>query len=243
MQRLRVVYEPKGEAREYAPLAVNLRVGCEHGCLYCYGPRAAHKKRDAFHSQVRTRENILANLQDDAVSLKGDDREILLSFLSDPYSPEEMTSCLTRQALEILIEDGLRFTILTKGGIRASRDFELLARYKKASFGSTLVLTSQKDADCWEPYAAPVRDRIKAVKLAHDKGIRTWISMEPVIDPAQAIQLVKELHPVVDHWKVGKLNYREEAHNVDWKLFRAKITRLLDSVGADYYVKTSLAKA
>ncbi|MEZ4551950.1 MAG: hypothetical protein R2874_16190 [Desulfobacterales bacterium] len=35
-------------------------------------------------------------------------------------------------------------------------------------------------------------------------GHPTWVSIEPVIDPDQAIKLVEMLHPVVDHWKVGK---------------------------------------
>ena len=29
-----IIYEPKGRAREYAPLACNLAVGCVHRCVY-----------------------------------------------------------------------------------------------------------------------------------------------------------------------------------------------------------------
>jgi len=28
------IYEPRGRAGEYAPLAVNLYKGCGHGCVY-----------------------------------------------------------------------------------------------------------------------------------------------------------------------------------------------------------------
>ena len=31
-----VIYEPKGKAREYSPLALNLYLECQHGCKYCY---------------------------------------------------------------------------------------------------------------------------------------------------------------------------------------------------------------
>ncbi len=34
-----LIYVPKGRAREYSPLALNLYRGCEHRCSYCYCPR------------------------------------------------------------------------------------------------------------------------------------------------------------------------------------------------------------
>ncbi len=97
------------------------------------------------------------------------------------------------------------------------------------------------DSDHWEPNAASIADRIGAIKTAHEKGIKTWVSMEPVIDPAQAIALVKALNPVVNHWKVGKLNYNKGVcDKVDWPGFKADITSILDGLGADYYLKNSL---
>jgi len=241
MIKKKIVYEPRGEAREYSPLALNLRVGCEHGCLYCYGPFAFRCKRDKFHREVRIRNDALEKLEHDAKLLRGDDRQILLSFASDPYSPGEEETKLTRQADEILIENDLRFTILTKGGTRACRDFEILEGYNKCSFGTSLVFTSEKDAKYWEPNAASVEDRIEAIEVAHRMGIKTWVSLEPVIDPQQAIDVVKRLHPVVDHWKVGKLNYNKEVSSqVDWFAFRREITVLFRSIGASYYMKRNL---
>lgn len=32
MEKLQIIYQPSGPALEYAPLAVNLRIGREHGC-------------------------------------------------------------------------------------------------------------------------------------------------------------------------------------------------------------------
>jgi len=243
-EKLDIIYEPKGEAGEYAPLAVNLRVGCEHACLYCYGPQASHTKREDFRSNVRTVDRPLERLERDAriMHQNGDDREVLLSFMTDPYPPEELTTRLTRQALEILIRNGVRFTVLTKGGTRACRDFDLLANYGKCSFGTTLTFFRQTKAEQWEPHAAPAPDRIEAIKTAHAMGIKTWVSLEPVIDPLETLTLIRVCHTFVDHWKVGKLNYnKEESSKVDWLAFRRDVTTLLDSVGADYYLKNSLA--
>lgn len=52
---MKVVYEPKGRAKEYADLAFNTYLSCPHGCRYCYAPSAMHKTRECFHSKATTR--------------------------------------------------------------------------------------------------------------------------------------------------------------------------------------------
>jgi len=237
---MQVIYEPRGRAREFAPLAANLYRGCAHGCLYCYVPQTIKMKRHVFITEPNPRKDVLISLEKDARKYRGDDREILLSFTSDPYQPLEMEQGLTRRAIEILKENKLRFTILTKGGMRATRDFDLLENYDGCRFGTTLIFIKQADADKWEPDASPVSERIDVIKAAQERGIKTWVSLEPVIDPNQALELIKLLHPVVDQWKVGKLNYKHPDRRVDWIRFREEARELLDSLGADYYLKESL---
>ncbi len=79
--------------------------------------------------------------------------------------------------------------------------------------------------------------------LAHDRGIKTWVSLEPVIDPEQALILVDTLHRYVSHWKVGKINHHPEAENgVDWVKFREQIKVAFAYHGiTDYYIKRSLS--
>ncbi len=67
------------------------------------------------------------------------------------------------------------------------------------------------------------------------------MSIEPVIDPKQALELIKKYHPIVDHWKIGKINYHPEVEEkVDWIRFREEVKSLLESLGADHYLKKSL---
>jgi DNA repair photolyase len=235
-----IIYEPKGEAREYAPLAANPYQSCSHGCRYCYVPPALKRNRETYYNEFRLKKNWHEDLKKDAAKLNGYGREILLSFVGDPYQPVEMELGVTRQAIQILMENHLKFTILTKGGTRAVRDFDLLADYGKARFGTSLVFINQKDADEWEPGAASVSDRIRTIIKANNMGIKTWVSLEPVIVPRQALSLIDALHPFVDHWKIGKLNHRR--HPVDWIQFREDVIELLESLSADYYLKTSLTK-
>ena len=38
IQGCNIIYAPKGQAGEYAPLATNPYRGCGHGCAYCLHP-------------------------------------------------------------------------------------------------------------------------------------------------------------------------------------------------------------
>jgi DNA repair photolyase len=240
---MEIIYETKGKAKEFAPLSANLYNGCSHGCTYCYSPQSLGTEKTCFHDNVKTAGNALDRFARDASLLKGkkDDREILLSFMTDPYQPIENDLLVTRQAIEILIRNNLRFTILTKGGTRAARDFVLLEGYAGCSFGTTLIFQSQQDSDLWEPGAASIYDRIIAIKQARERGIRTWVSIEPVIDPGQALGLIRSLHEYVDHWKIGKINYHPEIEEkTDWFAFRRDVSTLLEFLNKDYYLKKSL---
>ena len=150
---MEIIYEPDGKAKEYSPLAANLYDGCDHRCTYCFGPSTLRKKREIFHTMNQPKKDALIRLAKDAKNLciAGDEREILLSFVTDPYQTIESEEKITRQSIKILKENNLRFTILTKAGNRAVRDFGLLENYDRASFGSTICFTKQEDADNWEP--------------------------------------------------------------------------------------------
>ena len=238
----RIIYEPTGPAREYSSLACNIYKGCQHGCVYCFGKnRKSPEQKAQYDTDPNPKDHFLEKLRYKAAKMNGDTAEILLSFLGDVYQPAEMELGLTRQAIKILIENDLPFTILTKGGTRAVRDFDLLEAYPKARFGTTLVFLDQKDADHWEPDAATVIDRIRAIQEAHDRGINTWVSLEPVIDPGQALQVIRGLQPIVGHWKIGKINH-QKGIEVDWIAFREEVRALLDDLDADYYLKKSLTE-
>lgn len=47
------IYEPKGRAREYSPLALNYYKGCTHGCRYCYVPNMIGRFNSSYnHAEV-----------------------------------------------------------------------------------------------------------------------------------------------------------------------------------------------
>ncbi len=240
---MNVVYEPKGRAREYSELACNLYLGCTHGCRYCFAPACMHSTAEKWHSQVELRKNVIPLLEKDAEKLMGDPRRILFSFLSDPYQPLEREKRLTRQALEIVGKYRLKSQILTKGCADLIQEDLPLMKRVKTQLGITLCFVDDKSRQQWEPDASTVEDRFNILKAAHAEKIFTWVSLEPVIDPKQALEVIRKAAPYVNFWKIGKLNHmKTEEAKVDWRKFREDVEKLLTKFGASYYIKEDLRK-
>jgi hypothetical protein len=133
-----------------------------------------------------------------------------MSFTTDPYQPLDVDCKLTRSAIQIMIDYARPFTVLTKGGKRSMRDFDLLSsRPDLCRYATTLTCSNLATGKKWEPNAAPWQERIKALEEAHRLGIKTWVSIEPVIDPEQSLALISMTHALgcVDQYRIGMLNH------------------------------------
>lgn len=238
-----IIYEPAGKAKEYSELAANLYKGCSHACLYCYAPAATFTDRVKFSKEISPRKNVLEQLAKDVEKYRGDTRQILFSFTSDAYQPVEEKLQLTRRALQLMIDAGLRVTVLTKGGLLAARDFDLLVKSPFSQFAVTLTTDDNEKSLLWEPGAAKPEERLSVLRQAHARGIFTWVSFEPVFDPAAVYRLIEETAPYVDFYKVGKMNYHPSAATINWPEFREKVTALLEEKGKKYLIKKDLQQA
>jgi DNA repair photolyase len=232
-----VIYQPAGKAREYAPLACNLYRGCGHGCVYCYAPSVLKLSREAF-ANAQPRSNILGDLE--RAAKKMTPANVLLCFTTDPYQPIEAQYGITREAVHILHRWGWTVTILTKGASLARRDFDLLG--PGDVFATSLTLRDSAESMKWEPGASLPEERIEALRDAHSRGLSTWVSLEPVIDPEAVYAMIEETHSFVDLYKVGTLNYHTHAKTIDWREFARKVVEVLESNQAKYYLKEDLRK-
>jgi DNA repair photolyase len=254
-----LIYEPAGRAREYAALACNPYAGCDHACIYCYAPSATFKERPDF-SISKPRKNFDALLEKEAAQLSrlGKHGQVLLSFTCDPYQHLDVKEQTTRKTIVTLHRHGFRTCTLTKGGTRALRDIDLFR--PGDAFATTLTFTGDDDRWLeWEPRAASPADRIYAISAFHQTGIPTWVSLEPVIDPQESLELIRRTHNFVDLFKVGKMNYHPIAKMIDWRSFGCSAIQLLESLGyrrqtnpdavksansvdRQYYIKRDLAE-
>jgi len=237
--RKQVIYETKGRAKEFCELAINLYSGCAHHCTYCYGADVTHNPD--FFKEVKARV-APADIEWNAVEWAHNASPVLLCFVTDPYQPMEKKLKLTRQAIEILNYFDLGVHILTKAGDLAQRDFDLLSKNPKNVFATTLTLLKPEDSLKWEPNAGTPLDRMLNLTKAKEKGIKTWVSLEPVIDPEQTLRIIKITHSYVDHYKVGTLNYDPYKDIIDWKDYGYQAAKLLTALKKPFYIKKDLAK-
>lgn len=234
---MKPIYIPKGKAKEYGDYAINIYTGCPHECYYCFAPNVLHKVRDDFHRCVEPRNNIVEEVkkQIECEGITG--KLVHLCFTCDPY-PKGYDSTPTREIIKILKNSGNNVQILTKNGADAMRDFDLLdsgdwfgvtyAGYEGIDFTHTPKS---------EPNASAPIERLQALDIAHKKGIKTWVSCEPVIDASSVIMLIEEAN-YIDLWKIGKLNYHPS--NIDWGAFGREAEAALIAKGRKYYIKESL---
>jgi DNA repair photolyase len=240
-----IIYEPRGKALEYSPLAANLYRGCSHGCAYCYAPSATFKDRSIFHSAefIQPRANVLKEFKKDCEQFSGDPRECLLSFTTDPYQPIEAELKLTRSAISLCRLYDIYIVILTKGGKLATRDFDILSKCKRKKFGVTLTTDNDNVSLRWEPFADLPAERIKALLEAWTLGIETFVSFEPVIDVEAVFRLIDKTYEFVDFYKFGKLNHHNFEKTIDWVSFRERVIEKLESLNKKYMIKKDLLNA
>jgi DNA repair photolyase len=235
----KMIYAPKGQAGEYAPLAANPYRGCGTGCAYCYVPLITKQDRKEFDAGAVSRRDYLAQLRKDAQKYRaaGIREQVMFSFTTDVYNPNNRE--LTRPSIEILIEHGLGFCVLTKGGTRALEDRNLYRRDRDA-FASTLTSLDERFAKKWERNAAPPDDRLAALRAFHDAGIFTWVSLEPTLDSDSSLAIVEAAHGFVDLWKVGRVNYLPMTKTTDWRDYTLRMVELLNRLDARHYIKHDL---
>jgi DNA repair photolyase len=234
-----IIYAPAGQAGEYSALAANPYRGCGHKCAYCYVPNVLRMDRQEFDDGAVPRPNYLRQLENDAIKYRalGITEQVMLSFTTDPYFPGDNT--LTRSVLEMLKSHGLGICTLTKGGHRALRDLDLF-RPGRDAFASTLTSIEDSFSMKWERGATLPADRIETLRRFHEAGIFTWVSLEPVLDTAATLEIIRRTHPFVDLYKVGRVNYVGLTKTTDWKQFTHDVLAVLADTGARHYIKKDL---
>lgn len=232
---------------EYGDFTLNHALGCSHGCKYpCYA--FLMKKR---FGQVKTydewtRPKIVANtlelLDREIPRLKDKIKSVHLCFSTDPFmfGVDEIRD-LSLSAIEKLNSAGIKCTVLTKGVL----PIELADLSKANEYGISLVSLDEDFRKTYEPNAAPYEARIDALKRLHERGCRTWISMEPYPTPnlvEQNLSDILDAVTFVDKIIFGRTNYsREVSAYVDHKAFynecAGEVVKFCKARNIDFHIK------
>lgn len=235
---MKPIYEPKARAKEYGDYAINIYTGCPHACYYCFAPAVLHKTKGVFHGCVAPRNGVIEAVKRQIEKEQITGKLIHLCFTCDPY-PRGYDFSATREIIEAIKDAGNHVQILTKNGMDAVRDFDLLDG--DDWFGITYAgypnLADNISPN--EPGAGSPFERLVALQEAKSRGIHTWVSCEPVLD-AQDILLLIEKGDYIDKFKIGKLNYHPS--EINWKAFGEAAEAACKRYGRNYYIKEDLRK-
>ena len=236
-----VIKSPRGAAAEYARHSFSAYKRCPNGCTYCYLNRGVLGKelgtgtpelRTCFKSDL----DVLKKFEKELVARRDEliaDGGIFFSFITDPCLPQ--TYDLTISCSMLAMSGGVPVTILTKmvnWVYLHESDINKCARYGLLCVGFTLT-----GHDEMEPKADPNEARISAMKNLHDKGIKTFASIEPIIDFDSSLKMIEKTIDFCDLYRIG-LRSGVKADYYD----RNQLARFIGQVEGLLQVKQSKAK-
>jgi DNA repair photolyase len=117
---------------------------------------------------------------------------ILMSFLTDCYTPTESKQMLTRQSLQLLLEAGHRVRIQTRSSL-VERDFDLLVAHPdQVLLGTSLPHLDDALSRVLEPRASSPSRRLITLERARDLGIQVYVAVAPFL-PFHGVNILEEV--------------------------------------------------
>ncbi len=191
------------------PYVINPYTGCQHGCSYCY---ARFMKRFTGHTEpwgqfidIKVNATELLKRQ---ISRKRRDT-VWVSGVCDPYQPLERKYNLTRQCLEILVENDWPIVVQTRSPL-VLRDLDIFKRAKDCRVGLSITTADDAIRGLFEPNAPPISERLRALDELHQAGIRTYAMIAPILLGAESLPSM--LAGTIDSINLDRMNY----HHADW---------------------------
>jgi DNA repair photolyase len=167
--------------------SINPYQGCEHGCVYCYARNTheywGYSPGKDFERKILVKQNA-AQLLDSAFRKKNWKPEmIMFSGNTDCYQPAERRFGITRQMLEIFLKFRHPIGIITKNAL-ILRDLDILKQLNDLNLlRLTLSITSLEEETRrkMEPRTSSVGQRLKALQILTEAGIKVNVNMAPII--------------------------------------------------------------
>jgi DNA repair photolyase len=167
--------------------SINPYQGCEHGCVYCYA-RPSHAYLDLspgldFETKLFAKPNAAALLRAELAKPGYVCDPIALGTNTDPYQPIEREWKVTRSILEVLVETGHPFSIVTKSAL-VERDLDLIAPMAARNLARVYVSVTTLDrqlARTLEPRAAAPQRRLATIRALSQAGVPVGVMVAPII--------------------------------------------------------------
>lgn len=247
----KAIYNPSGKAGEYSYWACNFYVGCSNGCEYCYLKKGIGKAvlggdkpslKRCFKSPQQAIDIFFKELYDPATEApKADIMEhgLFFTFTSDPCLPETMTLNFAVMTPCLLMQVPIKILTKCTDWIDTEHGQHLLNNPNAPYFLAVgFTLTGHDEL---EPNAATNAARIEAMKRIHDMGIKTFASIEPIVDIERSMAMIAEANTHCDLLKVGVMSGKKYNQG-ELRAMIAGVIRRCELDGNKVYFKDSLLK-
>jgi DNA repair photolyase len=183
---------------------INFCTGCENNCIYCYAKFMAYRRGQVneghWHEMI---------IREKDVDKKRNLRKGIVGFPSThDILPTNLEAYLI--VLGKLLRAGNEVLIVSKPRLECiKRICEATQFFKdKILFRFTIGAMDDDILSFWEPNAPKYHERKACLKYALNKGFRTSVSMEPMLDSLNIEAVVNDLSPFVskDIW-LGTMNH------------------------------------
>lgn len=197
--------ERKTGTKEWAEVNVNIQLGCEHGCRYCYARYNAVKRFHHCTAEQWLQPQINnAKVDSDCLKYPG----VVMFPSAHDITPKNLSQCLC--VLRKLLDAGNQVLIVSKPHWNCMTLIcETLQEYRaQIMFRFTIGSKNDEILGFWEPYAPLFKERLACLQYAYVQRYKTSVSCEPYLDEnvIGLYALYLEVKPyITDSFWVGKL--------------------------------------
>ncbi|MFC1588135.1 radical SAM protein [Planctomycetota bacterium] len=157
---------------------INLTAGCTHGCRYCYTKGFSVYPGDG---RVVIYKDLPEKLRDELQRRRKKPKAVYFSPSSDIFQPVREVLDLAYELLEILFENNISVTILTKGKIPTRHMSLLRNNMSLVNVQIGIITMNDRIRRLFEPNAASCAERISQIRQLIEYGIPTRARLDPII--------------------------------------------------------------
>lgn len=167
--------------------SLNPYTGCAHRCTFCY-VRAFERRADrpwaeAYGRSVRVKVNVAEVLARELARSTWRRETIAVGAATDPYQPAEGRYRITRRCLQVMAAARNPFGLVTRGPLIV-RDIDVLqeaSRRAEVEIHVSIATLDEAIRRRTEPGTAPPRQRLRALRLLVEAGIKAGVGLAPIL--------------------------------------------------------------
>lgn len=187
---------------EWADHKVNFLTGCQHDCKYCFSKAMQCRMKRIKPEQWK---NPVIRKKD--LNQKFTKKDGIFMFpTSHDIHPDNLIRSLW--FLGKLLKAGNNVLIVSKPHVECIDEltFQLAHFRDQILFRFTIGSVFDETLEFWEPHAPKFNERLECLNIAFERGFKTSVSIEPMLDgePGSVITMAEDY--VTDSIWLGKMN-------------------------------------